>query len=174
LTRLGRRGGQPTGLEPEPDKPPWWRRPAIVVPIAAALLAFAGGAAYGVVNALHRTPQQHPSARTTSKKPSPKPSRSPGAKAAPQHVHVAHDGGKTVSLAWQDPSHGRYPYVVLGGPTTQKANAATHTKVTGLDPGHGYCFRVAAVLSVTGKLATSTPVCVRGATPSAAPTSASP
>ncbi len=172
-TRLGRRGDVAVGPE-EPAKRRWWRRPAIVIPIVAAVLAFAGGASYGVIRALHHAPAppKHPKA-TASSSPSTR-TRAGGAAKAPRKVHVTRDAGSKVSLAWTDPNDGRYPYVVFAGSKTQKADATSHTTVTGLDPSRGYCFRVAAVLTVTGKLAKSEPVCIRGATPPSATAPAPP
>lgn len=73
--------------------------------------------------------------------------------------------GSSVTLAWHDPNHGQVEYVVeVSSSRVVKADFPNRTTVTGLNPASSYCFRVAAVVSVTAELERSQPVCVGGGT----------
>lgn len=85
---------------------------------------------------------------------------------APVNLTVIKDQGTSVTLRWQDPSNGLYPFVVdVLGAHVQPATGQTRTVVAPLDPTKGYCFTVGAVYGTASLPAYAPPVCVRGAHP---------
>lgn len=150
----------PSGPSPAPPVagaapiPRSWKRGAIAAAVAVVVVGILAGVLASSLGQRHR-PSPRPTSRTTVTVVDA---------VAPTGVHIVTDTGSSVTLAWTDPNQGRVAYVVLGGPRSVYQPFRTHAVVTGLDPARRYCFRVAAVVSVTGKLRASPPVCThRGA-----------
>ncbi|MBO0886868.1 MAG: protein kinase [Acidimicrobiales bacterium] len=151
VTRIGRPRGT---AAPEAPARPRWSGTRLLISVVAAV--FVIGAAAGILAVVLGGGGRH----TTAPPPVPRLHVPP-----PSQVRVVEYTGSSVTLAWHDPNHGQVDYVVEVSPSrVVKADFPNRTTVTGLNPASSYCFRVAAVVSVTAELERSQPVCVGGGT----------
>jgi serine/threonine-protein kinase PknK len=149
VTRLGR--PRATSAPEEPERAGWSRLRVLITALATV---FALGAVAGVLVVVLGGGGRHPST------------------SAAAHLHVlpvtqvrvVEYNHSSVTLAWDDPNHGRFTYVVTWGKdSSHVAQFPDGATISGLDPARGYCFRVGAVVNVMGQLGgVSQPVCVGG------------
>lgn len=147
VTRIGRPRGT---AAPEAPARSRWSGVRLVISLVVAV--FVIGAASGILAVVLGGGGHHAAEPSVPRLHVPPPTQ----------LRVVKYTGSSVTLAWHDPNHGQVDYVVEGGPVVVKAEFPTGTTVTGLDPARSYCFRVAAVVSVTAELERSQPVCVGG------------
>ncbi|GAA2204648.1 hypothetical protein GCM10009850_004730 [Nonomuraea monospora] len=136
---------------------------------AAVVLAGTAAAVYLSMRPSTQTTAQ-PQTTTTQQQPIGKEQV---AALAPRQVKVTADQGALVELRWSLPAGARdYPVVVQHSPVkkgeqaiTPLSQGTTSTRVTGLDPGTGYCFLVGVPLRISesSTVAWSKPACIRGA-----------
>jgi serine/threonine protein kinase len=147
--------------EQAPPRPS--RRPRLLAAVAgSAAVAIVAAVVLGFVFSKGGSPPKANKTQPTTRPTLQTPSAGLANKLKPRNVEVVHEETTTVTIQWDDPNHGLYPYVVKWAGVWHTTTSKTRTVVAGLDPSKGYCFVVGAVYGVGGETADAAPVCIRG------------